>query len=60
MGAECYDIYEILKNVEDDYSAVKTKMNDYFVSKYNSEFERYISDRQLRTKVRIWISFAQD
>ena len=42
MGAECYDIYETLKNEEDDYSAVKTKMNDYFVPKYNSEFERYI------------------
>ena len=42
MGAECYDIYETLKNEEDDYSVVKTKMNDYFVPKYNSEFERYI------------------
>jgi len=41
MGAECYDIYETLKN-EEDYSAVKTKMNDYFVPKYNSEFERSI------------------
>jgi len=40
MSAECYDIYETLKNGED--SAVKTKMNDYFVPKYNSEFERYI------------------
>jgi len=44
MGAECYDIYETFKNEEDDNSAVKTKikMNDYFVPKYNSEFERYI------------------
>ena len=42
MAAECYDIYETLKNEEDDYSAVKTKMNDYFVPKYNIEFERYI------------------
>ena len=60
MGAECYDIYETLKNEEDDYSAVKTKMNDYFVPKYNSEFEDTFSDRQVRKKVRIWISFAQD
>ena len=42
LGAECYDIYESLKDEADDYITVKAKMNDNFVSKCNSEFERYI------------------
>jgi len=28
-----------------DHTVVKTKMNDYFVPKYNNEFERYISSQ---------------
>jgi len=51
MGAERCDIYETLKNEEDDYSAVKTKMNNYFVPKYNSEFERYISRPEVEAAI---------
>lgn len=42
MGAACFDIYVTVKDDDDDYTAVKEKMNRYFIPKNNSEFERHL------------------
>ena len=42
MGNECYDIYETLKEDNDDFAAIRRKMTDYFVPKTNTEYEKYV------------------
>jgi len=51
MGAEYSDIYETLKDEADDYTAVKTKMDDYLCPNITAILKDTFSDRKLRKKV---------
>ena len=42
MGYPCFDIYDTIKEDDDDYAGVKDKMNTSFIPKNNSDFEKHL------------------
>jgi len=42
MGAASFDIYDTVKEDNDEYKDVKDKMDTYFIPKNNSQFERHL------------------